>query len=132
MATLGMLLAIAAGSYPIDTVTAGSPVRMQPVRYNQNDIVSREAEGALMDSNLFENLNLSEETMAKAMAATTSEELLAIVRDEGIELTDEQLKAVAGGLDWDTMPPGDTRDDIDEAFVSEAFRTGRDLGDGVE
>ena len=85
-----------------------------------------------MDSNLFENLNLSEETMAKAMAATTSEELLAIVRDEGIELTDEQLKAVAGGLDWDTMPPGDTRDDIDEAFVSEAFRTGRDLGDGVE
>ena len=87
----------------------------------------------MMDSDLFAGLIVSEETMAKAMAATTSEELLAIVRDEGIDLTDEQLEAISGGLDWDfTMPPGDARDDIDEALVSEAFRTGEDLGDDVE
>ena len=40
---------------------------------------------------------LSEKQIAKAKACKNSEELLALAKEEGIELTDEQLEAVSGG-----------------------------------
>lgn len=41
---------------------------------------------------------LTEEQVAKVKACKNQEELLALAKQEGIELTDEQLEAVAGGL----------------------------------
>lgn len=40
---------------------------------------------------------LTDEQKAKARAAKTPEQILALAKEEGIELTDEQLEAVAGG-----------------------------------
>ena len=42
---------------------------------------------------------LSEEQIAKIKDCKNNEELLAIAKEEGIELTDEQLDAVSGGCD---------------------------------
>ena len=44
--------------------------------------------------------NLSPELKNKAKACKTSEELIALAKSEGIELTDEQLNAVSGGIEW--------------------------------
>ena len=41
--------------------------------------------------------NLTEEQIAKAKACSDKDELLAFIKNEGIELTDEQLEGVAGG-----------------------------------
>ena len=40
---------------------------------------------------------LTEEQVAKVKACKNSDELLALAKEEGIELSDEQLKAVSGG-----------------------------------
>ena len=40
---------------------------------------------------------LTKEQIAKVKACKNSEELLALAKEEGIELTDEQLKAISGG-----------------------------------
>ena len=40
---------------------------------------------------------LSEEQIEKVRACKSHEELLALAKEEGIELTDEQLAAVSGG-----------------------------------
>ena len=40
---------------------------------------------------------LSEEQISKVKACKNNEELLALAKQEGIELTDEQLEAVSGG-----------------------------------
>ena len=40
---------------------------------------------------------LSEEQIAKVKACNNSDELLALAKIEGIELTDEQLSAISGG-----------------------------------
>ena len=40
---------------------------------------------------------LSEEQIAKVKACKNQEELLALAREEDIELTDEQLEAINGG-----------------------------------
>lgn len=40
---------------------------------------------------------LSEEQIAKVKACKNQEELLAVAKEEGIELTEEQLEAVSGG-----------------------------------
>ena len=40
---------------------------------------------------------LTEEQIAKVKACKNQEEILAIAKQEGIELTDEQLEAVSGG-----------------------------------
>lgn len=40
---------------------------------------------------------LSEEQIAKAKACKTHEELLKLAKEEGIELSDEQLAVVSGG-----------------------------------
>ena len=58
--------------------------------------------------------NLSKEQISKASGCKTPEEVMAVVREEGIELTDEQLDAVAGGgsnwAGWETCPQcGSTR-----------------------
>ena len=41
---------------------------------------------------------LSEEQIAKVKACKNQDEILALVREEGIELNDEQLAAVSGGF----------------------------------
>ena len=40
---------------------------------------------------------LTEEQIAKVKACKNQEELLTLAKEEGIELTDEQLEAVSGG-----------------------------------
>ena len=44
--------------------------------------------------------NVSQELMDKARNCKTAEELLTLAKQEGIELSDEDLEAVAGGQDW--------------------------------
>ena len=48
-----------------------------------------------MKKDLLKGLN--EEQIAKVKACKNSEELLKLAKDEGIELTDEQLAAISGG-----------------------------------
>ena len=40
---------------------------------------------------------LTEEQIAKIKACNNSEKLLALAKEEGVELTDEQLSAISGG-----------------------------------
>ena len=44
--------------------------------------------------------NVSQELMDKARNCKTPEELLALAKQEGIELSDEELEGIAGGQDW--------------------------------
>ena len=46
--------------------------------------------------------DLTDEQKAKAKACTSPEELLALAKEEGYELNDEELDAVAGGGGWTT------------------------------
>ena len=46
---------------------------------------------------------LSEEQIAKIRECNNTEEVLAIAKEEGIELTDEQLEAVSGGCSKETV-----------------------------
>ena len=48
---------------------------------------------------------LTEEQIAKVKACKSQEELLSLAKDEGIELTEEQLKAVSGGASWCRSTP---------------------------
>ena len=45
---------------------------------------------------------LTEEQIAKVKACKTTEEILAVAKEESIELTDDQLEAVSGGCDGTT------------------------------
>ena len=47
--------------------------------------------------------DLTPEQIEKAKECTTPEELAAFAEAEGIELTDEQLDAIAGGQQWFSM-----------------------------
>ncbi len=49
--------------------------------------------------------DLTDEQKAKAMACKTPEEILALAKDEGLELSDEMLDAVAGGSIHGWMSP---------------------------
>ena len=46
---------------------------------------------------------LTPEQMEKAKQCRTPEELFALAKEEGVELTTDQLEAIAGGgiIDWD-------------------------------
>ena len=55
-----------------------------------------------MKNDLFKGL--TEEQIAKVKACKNSEELLALAKREGIELTDEQLEAVSGGACSSSKP----------------------------
>ena len=46
----------------------------------------------------FEDLN--PELQEKLKAANTPDELVALVKEEGMELSDEQLEAMSGGKEW--------------------------------
>ena len=48
---------------------------------------------------------LTEEQISKAKACKNQEELLALAKAEGIELSDEQLEAVSGGWCSETTEP---------------------------
>ena len=48
--------------------------------------------------------NLSEELKQKALACKSPEELLALAKEEGYELSDADLDAVSGGDNWDLKP----------------------------
>lgn len=78
--------------------------------------------------------SLSEEMKTKAKACTSPEELLALAKEEGYELSDEELEGIAGGASWicGSVRPGDERDDVDESLVSEEFMTGALRGDGLD
>ena len=43
---------------------------------------------------------LTEEQKAKVRGAETPEEILALAKEEGYELSDEELEAVSGGKKW--------------------------------
>ena len=45
---------------------------------------------------------LSPDLKEKALACKTPEEILALAKEEGYELTDEQLIEINGGSFWDT------------------------------
>ena len=47
---------------------------------------------------------LSEEQIAKLNQCSNQEEILALAKQEGVELTDEQLEAVSGGCGKITCP----------------------------
>ncbi len=44
--------------------------------------------------------NLSDDLKAKARECKTTEELLALASEEGVELSDAELENVSGGYDW--------------------------------
>ena len=50
---------------------------------------------------------LTKEQIEKARACKSSEELLKLARQEGIELTDEQLEAISGGACLEPRRPID-------------------------
>ena len=58
-----------------------------------------------------DNLDLSPELRAKAMACKTPEEMLALAKAEGYKLSEEELAAVSGGGTWSCtdLDPVDTR-----------------------
>lgn len=47
---------------------------------------------------------LTEEQFEKARACKSNEELLELAKEEGLELNDEQLEAIAGGVCEDEQP----------------------------
>ena len=44
---------------------------------------------------------ISDEIKAKAKACKTAEELFALAKSEGIDLSDDDLTAISGGGSWD-------------------------------
>lgn len=79
---------------------------------------------------------LTDEQKAKVKACTSPEEMLALAKEEGYELSDEELEGISGG-GWgctvcSAYQYGDERDDIDESLVNEAFISGEVRGDELD
>ena len=85
--------------------------------------------------------NLTQEQAEKMKELKTPEEILAFVQDEGVELTDEQLEAVAGGeKSWDgknicpacgstnTTPFGTQHDDYFYVAYYQCYACGNQWG----
>ncbi len=47
--------------------------------------------------------DLSPELKSKVEACKTPEEMLALAKKEGYELSDEELQAISGGMSWEDM-----------------------------
>ena len=43
------------------------------------------------------------EQIERTRAGKTPKEVLDLAKDEGVELTDEQLDQISGGVDWDVL-----------------------------
>ena len=65
---------------------------------------------------------LTGEQIAKVKACKDHEELLALAKEEGLELTDEQLEAVSGGVCTATLPKCPVCKS--NAFVTEEYQGG--------
>lgn len=48
---------------------------------------------------------LSPEIKEKARACKTAEDVLALVKEEGIELNDAELESISGGMQWLSTDP---------------------------
>jgi len=44
--------------------------------------------------------NLTHEQQEKAKACKTPEDIMALAREEGYKLTDDELAAISGGVSW--------------------------------
>ena len=55
-----------------------------------------------IDKKSFENV--SGETRAKAQNCQSEEELAALAKETGVELSDDQLEALTGGVNWPDCP----------------------------
>ena len=53
------------------------------------------------ERNAMNSSDISPEQLERAKACKSPEELLAVAREEGYELSDDQLEAIAGGGVWD-------------------------------
>ena len=73
---------------------------------------------------------LSEEQIAKAKACKSKEELLALAKQEGIELSDEQLSAVNGGF-CSTDAPNCKKKCSNCGTLVEGKYLYRELGEGL-
>lgn len=62
--------------------------------------------------------DLSPEMREKVQACKSSDELLALAKEEGVELSEEDLEAVSGG--WGTCP----NNDYCSSYKGDKFRTG--------
>lgn len=62
--------------------------------------------------------DLSPELREKAQACKTTEELFALAKEEGVELSEEDLEAISGG--WGTCP----ENDYCSSYKGDKFRTG--------
>ena len=57
--------------------------------------------------------DLTPEQRAKAMACESAEELVKLAEEFGVTLSDEQLDAISGGMDWGTC----SKDECTKDFV---------------
>ena len=49
------------------------------------------------------------ELQEKLKACKTTEELVALAKEEGVELSDEQIEVISGGVDWYEWEGSDCR-----------------------
>ena len=47
--------------------------------------------------------SLTPEQQEKARACKTPEDMLALAKEEGFELSDDELSAISGGMTWDCL-----------------------------
>ena len=64
----------------------------------------------------FEKRDISPELREKAKACTSPEELLALAKSEGYQLSEVEMEAVSGGGVWDGCKSFDCPDDFCEMF----------------